>query len=161
MTSYIALDIAEVTRQIDRLIADYPELLEDEALREDMISGSTNLDQVVSRALDHALEAEAMAEAIKARMGFMGDRKARYDRRAEAMRSLILGVMKSANLPKIALPEASISISAGRDSVVITDETALPTQLGTTKWSPDKKAIAEQIKAGVDVPGADIQTGPE
>jgi len=156
---YLKIDVGYLGQQIDRIIAAYPELQEDEALRADVLEGETELNEVVSRVLDHALEAESMAEAIKGRMGFMSERKARYDRRAEAMRGLIKDLMLTANLKSLALPEATVSIGAGRESVVITDESALPSQLGTTKWSPDKKAIADQLKAGEVVPGAELQTG--
>lgn len=162
MADYIKLDADFVSKQIDRLMSEYAlEFEGDDALREDMISGSTNLDEVVSRALDHAIEAETMAEAVKARLGFMTERKARYDRRAQAMRGLILEMMNKANLRSLPLPEASITVSAGRDSVVITDEASVPRQLGKSTWAPDKKAIGDQLKAGVDVPGAVIQTGKD
>lgn len=160
MADYIKLDADEVARQIDRLVAEWPELLEDEALRQDMIAGETDLDKVIARALDHMSEADTMVAAIAMRCAQQEERKGRHERRSTAMRSLILSLMQKANLPKIALPEASISISAGRESVVITDAASVPRQLGTSSWSPDKKAIAKQIAAGVDVPGAVMQKGP-
>lgn len=161
MSNYIKLDAAEVARQIDALIASYPELSDDEALREDMIAGETDLDKVIARALDHMAESDMMVSAIAERCAHQKERKERYERRSTAMRSLILSLMQKANLPKIALPEASISISAARESVVISDEASVPRQLGTAKWAPDKKAIATQIAQGETVPGAFMLKGPD
>jgi len=158
---YLKIDVGYLGQQIDRLIAAYPELQEDEALRADVLEGETALNEVVSRVLDHALEAESMAEAIKVRMGFMSERMGRYTRRAEAMRGLILELMTKANLRSLPLPEATIAVSAGRDSVIITDLSSVPRQLGTTSWAPDKKAIGKQLAAGVEVPGVEIKTGPD
>lgn len=160
MADYLKLSAQYVAQQIDRLMLTYADVMEDdEALREDMIAGETDLDKVVSRALDHMLEADGMVAMIKDRCNAMSERQGRYQRRSDAMRGLIKGLMEHANLRSLPLPEATISIGAGRESVVITDESALPTQLGTTKWTPDKKAIADQLKAGEVVPGAMLQTG--
>lgn len=158
--TFLTLDAQYVSKQIERLMSDYADAFEgDEALRHDMISGSTDIDQVVSRALDHALEAESMAEAIKGRMGFMSERMGRYVRRAEAMRGLILELMTKANLRSLPLPEATIAVSAGRDSVIITDLNALPQGTFKTERIADKTSIAAQIKAGSTVPGAETKIG--
>lgn len=158
--TYLKLDAAYVAQQIDRLMLTYADVMEDDdALRADMIEGSTDLDRVVSRALDHMLEADMMVDAIDLRCAQQKERQGRFQRRSDAMRGLIKDLMEHANLRSLPLPEATVSIGAGRVSVVITDESALPTQLGTTKWTPDKKAIAEQLKAGEAVPGAMLQTG--
>jgi hypothetical protein len=158
---YLKIDVAYLSQQIDRLIAAYPELQEDEALRADVLDGETELNEVISRALDHALEAESMAEAIKGRMGFMSERMARYAKRAEAMRGLILELMTKANLRSLPLPEATIAVSAGRDSVIITDLNALPQGTFKTERIADKTSIAAQIKAGSPVPGAETKAGAD
>jgi len=158
-SDYIKMDAAAVASHIDALVARFPELAEDEALRADMIEGETALDQVIARALDHMSEADMMVDAIGERCSQQQERQGRYKRRSDAMRGLIKDLMLTANLKSLALPEATVSIGAGRDSVVITDESSLPSQLGTTMWSPDKKAIAEQLKSGEVVPGAELKTG--
>ena len=67
--------------------------------------------------------------------------------------------MQTANLKSLPLPEATISITNGRQSVVITDEDSVPSQLGTVKWTPDKTAIGNALKEGETVPGAKLQDG--
>lgn len=156
---YIRLDVEEVKRQIDALLSAYPEMAEDEALLADMIEGSTAIDKVVSRALDHVSEAQMMVAAIKEHCSHQQDRAAKFERRAEAMRGMIRELMLHANIKSLPLPLATVSIQNGRQSVQITDEDSVPRQLGTTSWKPDKKAISEQIGAGVDVPGAAVVTG--
>lgn len=162
MADFIKIDAEFVSKQIDRLMSEYAEEFEgDDALREDMLLGSTNIDEVISRALGHVFEAETMVEAIKTRLGFMGERKSRIERRAEGMRGLILALMTKANIRSLPLPEATITVSAGRVSVEVTDEASLPRQLGKSTWAPDKKAIGAQLIAGVDVPGAALKSGKD
>lgn len=159
MADYLQLDAAAVGRHIDALLITYPELVEDEALRADMIEGETDLARVVSRALDHRQEAETMAEAIKSRETDLGERRGRYERRSEAMKSLIKSLMITAGQDKLTLPEATISLTKARETVSIIDIDALPQGTFTTVRQPDKKAIKSSIDAGADVPGAALVVG--
>lgn len=158
MADYLALDAATVGRHIDALLSTYPELAEDDALRADMIEGSTDLHRVIARALDHKLEAKTMVAAIKARSSDLSERATRWDRRDDAMGTLIKGLMEAAGLPKLVLPEATISITKGREMVDITDLAALPQGTFTTVRQPDKKAIKASLDAGDEVPGAVLVT---
>lgn len=159
MADYIAMDAAAVARHIDALLVTFPELAEDEALRADMLEGETDLHRVVSRALDHRQEAETMAAAIKIRETDLGERRGRYEKRSEAMRSLIKSLMLSAGQNTLTLPEATISLTKARETVSIIDIDALPQGTFTTVRQPDKKAIKASIDAGADVPGAAIVVG--
>ena len=160
--TYIHLDAQYVAQQIERLMETYADVLEDDdALRHDMISGSTEIDQVVSRALDHMAEAEMVIAGIKDRASHLKAREARFQRRSDAMRSLILQLMTKANIRSLPLPEATITRSEGKFFVVINDESSLPRQLGTSTWAPDKRAISRQISAGETVPGASLEKGDD
>jgi PAS domain-containing protein len=57
---------------------------------------------------------------------------------------------------------ARLALQASPPSVVILDETLIPKEYKRhvpEQWEPDKNAIARALKAGVDVPGADLSEG--
>jgi len=151
---YLALDVANLEAALADLIAAYPELAEDEELRADMIEGSTDAHYLLTRLVSQEREANSMAAAVKSRIDDLSARKARADRRKEAMRALMFRVMKSTNLPKVQLPEATLSIGKKAAAIEIVDESALPEWAVRVSYSPDKTAIKERLSAGETVEGA-------
>lgn len=160
-SNYLQADVANVLSEIDDILRTYPELAEDEELRRDMLEGSTSLHDVLSRLVTIERDADSMGKAIAERMRDLSSRKARMDKRKEAMRALMLRVMKAGNITKAPLPEATVSVSKGRDSVVIVDADALPDALVRVERVPDKKAILEKLAANENVPGAVLKAGQE
>ena len=154
-----ALDTTRVTLEIERLLAEYPELAEDEALRSDMIEGSTDAFAVLSEIAKAMADAKAMSMAISDNIDALAERAARYDRRGKAMRALAQRIMEAANIRKAELPEATLSIRAVAPSLVITDEASLPDWAWRVKREPDKAVIKERMKAGDFVPGAEMSNG--
>jgi hypothetical protein len=159
MADYLALDVAELERQIDNLIISYPELAEDEELRAGMIDGETNLLTIVNRIVGHKLDADTMVGQIKQRQSDLSERKARFERRSEAMKTLLKNILSRANLDKIVTPEATVSITRPRESVSIIDIEALPQGFYKTERVADKVAIGNALKTGEDVPGAGLCYG--
>jgi hypothetical protein len=159
MPDYLKLDVQTIERQINALVEAYPELAEDEALRADMIEGETDLMSVMTRLLDHQQEAASMVDAMKSRKSDLGERISRYERRSDAMRSLMLNLLSAADQTKITLPEATISLTKGRDAVEIIDINALPQGFYSLERKADRTAIGAALKAGEVVPGAALRTG--
>lgn len=153
-----AWDARKIEAEIAALLHAYPELAEDEELRADTFEGA-GLNDVLSRLVNAAQEAKFTAAAVADRIGELQQRKSRFERRNEAMRALLLRVLKAADLPRAVLPEATVSIGKGRDSVLITDETKLPKWALRVVKSPDKTAIGEKLKLGKKVAGAEIKPG--
>lgn len=158
---FLAADVANLAAEIDALLVAYPDLAEDEQLRADMLEGETNLHAVLERLLGVERDANSMVGAVKARIDDLQERKARAERRKDAMRGLMLRLMKAADLQKAPLTEATISVAKGRDSVEITDEAAVPKRFLKVVSSPDKGLIADALKAGKKVNGAALKTGSE
>lgn len=158
---YLHLDAQFVKAQIAKLVEANPELEEDQDLRESMIDGETNAYRVIERALQQRQEAEMMAGAIGARMVEMSARQARFARKSDAMKTLIKSIMKVANLPRLSLPEASISILAPKQSVGIEDLDELPQGYFKTVRQADKTAIKQALESGQEVPGAFLVLGSE
>lgn len=159
MADYLAMDAATVARHVEALYAAFPELADDEALRADMVEGETDLHRVVERALGHKLEARSMVKAMGERKSDLSERIARWQRRDDAMDLLIKGLMEVSGLPKLVLPEATVSLTKGRDSVEVTDVDELPQGMFSLVRQADKAAIGERLKAGDDIPGAVLKRG--
>ncbi len=81
--------------------------------------------------------------------------------REKRVRSYVQGVMEQFDLPKLEGATASFSLRAVPSSVVIVDESAIPEifKRTTVVVDIDKKGVAAAIKAGQDVPGADLSMG--
>lgn len=155
----IRADITDLRNSMDKMFLEYPELLEDETLRADMLDGQTELYSVIGTIVDLSSEAATMAEAIKLRMNDLRDRKARFERKEDALRGLISELMQKADLPKIILPDATLSLRQISPAPFVTDETALPENCIRIKREPDMKAIKEQIEQGISVAGTAMGNG--
>lgn len=156
--NYLAVDVANVLADIDGLLAAYPELTEDEDLRRDMLEGETAAYDVLTRLLNIERDADSMSKAVAARITDLSARKARAEKRKEMARAFMLRVMQAAGIQKAPLVEATVSVSKGRDSVEVTDESLLPDNVVRVVRTPDKKLIAEALEAG-PVEGARLVTG--
>lgn len=158
--NYLAVDVAAVLADIDNLLTAYPELAEDTDLRADMLEGSTAAYDVLTRLVNIERDADSMSKAIAERMRDLSSRKARTEKRKDAMRLMMLRIMRAIGAPKVNLVEATVSITKGRDSVEIVDEAALPDAYVRIERVPDKKALAAAL-ANDNVPGARMRSGEE
>jgi hypothetical protein len=156
---YLYLDANFVKAEIAKLLHTNPELAEDETLRFDMIDGETNATRIIERALAEQQGAEMMVGAVKAREIDLAARRGRYERKSEAMRSLIKSIMRAANLDRLTLTEASLSLTKARQTVGIEDLDALPQGYFRTTRQADKAAIKQALEAGDKIPGAFLVTG--
>jgi Siphovirus Gp157 len=148
-----------INQQIDALLLEYPELEDDVDFRRDVFEGQTSLDYVLSKLVENARDAETMADAIKARKSELGERQARFERKYEAMRKLILSVMERADLPKFQLIEATLSMRHLPPSPIVIDATALPDNCVRIERKPDMKAIEAEIAGGREVQGVAMSNG--
>lgn len=159
MADPIAVDVAYTAGAIDRMLAVYPELAEDDELRADTLEGETDLNRLMSRLVRIRQERLALAEGVGGYMDALAERKARFTRGAEGIKGLMLALMNAAKLPKLVLPEATVSVTKPRESVNVTDPNELPQGFFALIRQPDKKSIGEALKKGEEVPGAALDTG--
>lgn len=155
------IDFATLEREITTLVAAYPELAADDELRADMLAGSTETFEILNAIVSRMQDSKTMAAAVKERAKDMAERAARYQRREQAMRELAERVMRVADLRKVELPEATLSIRATPPAIVITDERELPDEYWRVTRAPDKAAIKDALKAGEFVPGVELSNGSE
>ena len=100
-------------REIANLLVAYPELADDEVLRHDMLEGSTDLFDGLSRLVRQIGETEALAAGNADYVMALKARNARLERRTEAFRRLIFKLMEAASLRKAELASATLSIRTG------------------------------------------------
>ena len=106
-----------------------------------------------------AREARAMAEAAKAMADETAGRAARFMRRHDAMRGVLLAALDALGTRKIEGPDVTVSLRAGRSETVITDEAQIPDAYWRTVRTLDKAALREDLKQGVVVDGAELANG--
>lgn len=145
----------------EQLRVQFPD--EDDATLADTLEGESTLDQVLVSVMRSAEEDEMMVAGIKARLAELAERKTRIERRIEAKEGCVLRTMEKAELRKIEAPDFTLSLRAVPGKVVITDEALIPAEYMRTPETPapvpDKKAIADAIKARTEVPGAMLSNG--
>lgn len=159
MADFLAYDAAYTAKQIEAMLIAYPELADDEELRADMLDGETDLTRIMSRLVRSRQEKLAAASGLASYIGDLSERKARMERGAQGIKTLMVWLMNAAELPKLVLDEATISVTKPRTKVVVTDVEALPQGTFTTERVPNKEAIKAQLEAGQSIPGATLETG--
>lgn len=161
MSDYLAADASYTSNAIDAMLKAYPELMDDEELRSDMLEAETSLPAVASKIVRARQERLAMAEGLNLYIKDLTERRDRLSRGADGLKGLLLKLMSTAKLPTLPLPEATVSVRAGNTSVSITDIDALPQGFFTveTKRVPRKDALKVALEAGADVPGAALVIG--
>lgn len=150
------IDPHMLRQQMDALVAAYPEIGEDEILRADMFEAETDLHEFLATTEKARREAVAYATALDLTIDELKGRRDRFRRRDEAIRSLMLKVMQWAELQKIELAEATISVRRGQQRVLIIDERAVPDQYCRIIRDPDRTKIREALNAFETIPGAEL-----
>jgi hypothetical protein len=161
MNDYLAADVSYTASAIDAMLKAYPELMDDEDLRSDMLEAETSLPAVASKIVRARQERLAMAEGLNLYIKDLTERRDRLARGADGLKGLLLKLMATAKLPTLPLPEATVSVRAGNTSVSIIDIDELPQGFFTeeVKRVPRKDALKLALEAGADVPGAALVTG--
>jgi hypothetical protein len=161
MSGFIQVDIAAFKAPVHDLLAAYPELAEDDDLREDMIAGETDMVPLIERLLKRKLDADTMVSAIKERKSEIAERQARFERQAEGYKTLIKSMMIAADLDKVTLPDATVSVTKPRTKVNILDVNELPQGFFVTERKPKSADIKAALERGEEIPGAELVLGDD
>lgn len=159
MADYLALDAAKLASEIQHMLIAYPDLADDEELRLDTLEGETDFHRIMSRLNDHRLEAKAMRAGMRDRRADLSERDRRWERREDFISRLMRQLLTAAKQERVVLPEATVSLTSGRDGVDIIDADELPQGFYTLVRQPDKAAILASLKKGEAVPGAALVKG--
>ncbi len=156
---FIKIDVDALQISIRRLQEDNPELFEDQKLMEDMLSGSTDFEEVMDRLLSVFLTAQERVVGGKERKKALDARIDAGERVMDWAKSQMLNLMQQAQQKSMALPEATVSVGKPRQSVNVIDVDALEQPYVKLVRQPDKKAIADAIGNDIVVNGAELVTG--
>lgn len=148
-----------VRQQIANLFHLYPELRDDEDLRLDSIEAQTEANELFSSLLALMIDADMKAVGLSAYEKRFKERRQRLEHKVEKLRELVFKIMQFAEIHKVELPEATLSVRSGAQQVLITDESKLPDDLCKIERSPKKAEIKEALKSGKEVPGAELSNG--
>jgi sugar-specific transcriptional regulator TrmB len=147
-----------VRQQIQNLKVSNPEVLEDDETWLLALESETNVEELLTQIVRQIEDTKALVVGTKDRFEELKARKDRFESRVESLRSLAFKLMEAAELPKIELPEATLSIRSVPPSVMITDEEKLPDIACKFERKPDKTKIKELL-AGGWVAGATMSNG--
>ncbi|MET3995008.1 hypothetical protein ABID65_006674 [Bradyrhizobium sp. S3.9.2] len=153
--------IDQLRLDIERLLLDYPDLADDEILRADMLDGETNIKDVLTTLVAAIDDHKTLTEAISARTQQLAGRRARFARRTEFLRELVLKVLQAADLKKIELAEATLSQRATQPQIIGEVEAdQLPDELCKITREPSRTKIREALLKGEVIPGLALSNSP-
>ena len=155
------LDPAVVKQQIDNLRAAYPELVEDGDAWLLALESETELDRLLTAVVRQIEDAKALAAGSSERMTELQQRCERFKHRVESLRNVAFKMLDASGLPKIELPEATLSIRKGQPQLVgevSADE--LPDSLCKVSRAVDRTKVKDALKAGQTVPGYELSNSP-
>lgn len=120
---------------------------EDDQLVLDMIEGETRFLDLVDALLLRRVESLALADGLDRAINALEARKTRFTQRAERDKALIEQALTLAELKSLERPAATLSMSARAPSLIVTEESAVPSRF----WkSPapvlDKKALTAALR---------------
>jgi hypothetical protein len=143
-----------VRQQIENLKVSHPELIEDDEAWLASLESETRFEELVTQIVRRIDDSKALAEGTAGRLTELQERKARMLHRMESLRNLLFKLMESAELSKLELAEATISVRNGSPQLVgEADAASLPDDLCKISRNPDRTAIKEALKTGQAVPG--------
>jgi hypothetical protein len=151
----------ELRSQIEALLREYPDLADDDILRADMLEGETDLGEVVTSIHRMIEDAKALRDGTQGRIDDLTSRKARFGKRIDFGRDLILKILEAAQIAKLELPEVTASLKNNPKALLgDPDPLALPDDLVKISRTADRKKIREALERGDDVPGCVLSNAP-
>lgn len=127
----------------------------------DTLDGETNIMDQVGAILLSMNEAKASAQANKELAEMYSARKTMMEERHKSLAKALKTIMLSTGQTKIPHALGTVSLRPGVQSVVIDDETKLPSQLFKVTRTPDKSAIKAALQEGNEIEGATLVTGSQ
>lgn len=123
----------------------------------DTLDGSTTVVDAARAAIRFIAESEANKAATDALAQRYAERAKVFADRISRTRDAIANFMAEIGEKKLALPEATLSLSAGTASLVgDADPATLPDDLVRVKREPDRAAIKAALEAGAVIPGLSL-----
>jgi hypothetical protein len=129
-------------------------VLDMDAVR-DTCEGETDLYELLIWLSEQAKLQDALGNGLKSLADDLSQRKARFAKKSDMLKTQVLQAMETAGVDTIISPALTLSVTRLAAPMVVTDEQAIPAKFWK-KQDPvlDKAAVKNALKAGEDVPGA-------
>ena len=127
----------------------------------DTLDGETNVMDMVGSGLEDLVTAEGDEAKLDHIILKYTQRRDAVRSRKEAIKRSLKIILLATQQKKIPHSLATITLRDGSQSVLIDDQTKIPTQLCKTTLTPDKAAIKKLLQAGEVIDGAVLNTGPQ
>lgn len=135
---------------------------DDEEMAFVAVEGETRLLEAISAGVDRIAELNAHCEALDIKCKALGERRSRFEEQAVRIKAALHVAMGQAELRKLELPQATLSVRAVAPSPEVTDESAIPAKFWKAQDPKlDRKALLAALKAKEHVPGALLGNGHE
>lgn len=155
------LDPREVRQQVENLKIVHPELLEDDDAWLSSLESETDFNEILTTIVRRIEDTKALVIGTKDRFEELKSRKDRFEHRIETLRELAFKIMHSADLAKVELPEATLSLRAGQPQLVgEPDPFFLPEHFRKTVVTADRTKIKEALKSGETIEGCQLSNSP-
>lgn len=122
-------------------------------------SEQATVEDAIRSTIAAAIIADCNAAQADERAKRLIERRDRYRRRSESLRSAVFAAMDALGVGRMEWPEVTVSIALPRPGAVITDPDALPDDFVKIERTPRKDAIRNALMAGQEVPGAQLLNG--
>jgi len=152
--------LAEYVSIKARLLAEFPDLAEDETALLDTLEGVTDLREAIIAIMRSRDDDAILIAGIQARIDELQQRGSRFSERAVKKKAFVAAIMERAEIKKIEAPEFTLSLGKKAQQLVISDEGAIPEQFWKEKTTRflDKLALKDVLKVGT-IPGASLDNG--
>lgn len=155
------LDPKTIRQSIENLKITHPELLEDDEAWLSTLESETDFNELLTTIVRRIEDTKALVIGTKDRFEELKARKDRFEHRVETLRDLAFKIMQAADLAKVELPEATLSLRAGQPKIIgEPDPFFLPEHFRKTVVTANMTAIKEALKTGETVPGCELSNSP-
>jgi hypothetical protein len=160
MNQHVAIKCAKVDiRRALAILELCPDLELDEQLKLSTLEGETQLTEIVSILLAENEDDEGNIGQIKGQIETRRERIARFERRIDTRRNAIVSLMDTAQITKLPLPEATISLRTLGCRPKVSIEEAVPDEFCKFVRKPDMKLIEDALERGETIPGVILTNG--
>lgn len=155
-------DLRHETHEVANLVARLRELCgEDEQAFIDTLDGETEAVEAARRVVRWLHEQGAQQAACKGLENIYRARSSVFEERVERARTALFHFLTEMGLKSMPLPEATLSVVAGRVSVIGDgDPEILPDSLVRVKREANRSAIKAALEAGETVEGFSLSNNP-
>jgi chromosome segregation ATPase len=151
-----------IKRQIEALKLQF-ETLQDAESEEWLLSlaSETDLTELIEKMVLRIEDAKILVTGLKDHISDLKARQDRFEWRIDSLRSTIAALLDKADVAKIEMDIATVSIRNGQPQLVgDADPESLPADLVRIKYELNKTAIKDALKAGREVPGFSLNNAP-